>query len=209
MHIKITKLLTSVFTKIVTVSLILIGLSGCVVGNQVGHSGKDVYGTFGNIDVFDGQRAGDLENNSGNITIGKNAIVKSVDITNGNIEIGEFSEASSLETVNGNINVAKNVSIQGNIKTINGNIDINQAVNLGANVIGSNGDITLGQNTVVQGDIIFEKSLLSSYTDKTPTLTLAEGTTIKGKIHLYRYVNVETTDSISRDKIVLHYQDNK
>jgi hypothetical protein len=83
---------------LVVSSVLCVNLAGCVVGNQMGHSGKDVYSTFGDIGVVDGESAGDLENNSGNITVGRHAKVKSVDVTNGNIEIGEFSEAYSLKT---------------------------------------------------------------------------------------------------------------
>ena len=190
-----------------SMSLLLVGLSGCVVGNQIGHSGKDVYSTFGNIDVRDGEHAGDLENNSGNITVGDNAKVKSVDIVNGNIDIGEFSEAYSLETVNGNIDVAKEVFITRSVKTVNGHINIHQGVNVGTNLVASNGDITLGKKSVVKGDIIYEDTFLTSYADKTPKLKVAEGAVIEGDIHLYRYVKVVLPDSISQDKVVKHYLD--
>ena len=196
-------------TTLLSTTLLLVGLSGCVVGNKIGHSGQDVYSTFGNIDVRDGERAGDLENNSGNITIGRNAKVQSVDIINGNIDIGEFSVAYSLETVNGNIDVGKNVIITRSVETVNGHINIQQGANIGANLIASNGNVTLAHKSVVTGDIIFADTFLSSYTDKTPILKVAEGATIEGKIHLHRYVKVVLPDSISRDKIVKHYQDNR
>ena len=196
-------------TILLSTSLLLVGLSGCVVGNQIGHSGNDVYLTFGNIDVKDGQHAGDLENNSGNITVGRNAKVKSVDLINGNIEIGEFSEAYSLETVNGNIEVGKNVIITHSIETVNGHINIQQGANIGANLIASNGDVTLAKKSVVKGDIIFADSILSSLADRPPILKIAEGVTIEGKIHLHKYVEVVLPDSISRDKVVKHYQENR
>jgi hypothetical protein len=197
MRIKLITLLST--------SLLLVGLSGCVLGNKIGHSGKDVYSTFGNIDVRDGQHAGDLENNSGNISVGRNAKVESVDIVNGNIDIGESTVAYSLETVNGNIDVAKNVIITQTIKVVNGSINIQQGVSVGTNLIASNGDVTLANKSLIKGDIIFEDTFLSSATDKTPILRIAEGATIEGKIHLHRKVKVFLPDSISLDTVVRHY----
>ncbi len=196
-------------TKLLYTSLLLVGLTGCVLGDRTGHSGQDVYSTFGNIDVKDGEYAGDLENNSGNITVGRDAKIQAVDIINGNIEIGEFSEVYSLENVNGHIDVGNSVIITRSIETVNGDINIQQGVHIGANLIASNGKVTLAQKSVVEGDIIFEDSILSSLFDKAPVLKIAEGVTIKGKIHLHKYVKVVLPDSISRDKIVKHYHDNK
>jgi len=196
-------------TTLLSTSLLIAGLSGCVVGNQVGHSGNDVYSTFGNIDVKDGQRAGDLENNSGNITVGRNAKVRSVELTNGNIEIGDFSEAYSLETVNGNIEAGKHAIITRNIKVVNGNINIEQGVSVGANLIASNGDVTLARKSVVKGDIIFEDTFLSSLADETPILTIVEGAIVEGKIHLHRKVNVVLPNSMSPNKVVRHFEGKK
>jgi hypothetical protein len=190
-------------------SLLLVGLSGCVVGNQMGHSGNDVYSTFGNIDVIDGERAGDLENNSGDITVGRNAKVKSIDIINGNINIGDFSEAYSLESVNGNIDVGENVVIIRGIKVVNGSVDIQRGTNVGTDLIASNGDVTLAAKSVVKGNIIFENTFFSSKMGKTPSLIMAEGAAIKGRIHLHRKVIVVLPDSISLDKVVKHYLGNK
>jgi len=192
-------------TTLLSTSLLLVGLSGCVVGNQVGHSGNDVYSTFGNIDVRDGGRAGDLENNSGNIWVGRNAKVKSVEHTNGNIDIGEFSEAYSLESVNGNIEVGENAIITRSVKLVNGNINISQGANVGGNLIASNGDVTLANKSVIKGDIVFEDTFLTSFADETPILTIIEGATVEGKIHLYRKVNLVLPHSINQDKVIKHY----
>ncbi|WP_340677250.1 hypothetical protein [Paraglaciecola sp.] len=194
---------------LLSTSILLVGLSGCVVGNQMGHSGNDVYSTFGDIGVIDGERAGDLENNSGNITIGRNAKVKAVDITNGNIDIGEHSEAYSLKTTNGNIDVGKNVVITRSVETVNGQINIQQGAKIGANLMASNGDVSLAKNSLVQGDVIFGDTFLSSQADKMSSLSIAEGATIEGQIHLYKKVIVVLPDSINPDKIVKHYQDKK
>jgi DUF4097 and DUF4098 domain-containing protein YvlB len=196
-------------TTLLSTSLLLVGLSGCVVGNQVGHSGNDVYSTFGHIDVIDGEHAGDLENNSGDITVGRNAKVKSVDIINGNINIGDLSEAYSLESVNGNIYLGENVVITRGIKVVNGSVDIQQGAYVGTDLIASNGDVTLAANSVVKGNIIFENTFFSSKMDKTSSLIIAEGATIDGKIHLHREVNVVLPDSISLGKVVKHYLGNK
>jgi len=194
-------------TSLLTTSLLIVGLSGCVVGNQVGHSGNNVYSTFGNIDVKDDQRAGDLENNSGNITVGRNAKVKSVELTNGNIEIGEFSEAYSLETMNGNVEAGKNVIITRSIKVTNGNISMEQGVNVGGDLIASNGDVTLAKESVVKGNVIFEKTFFTSLADEPPILTIAEGAIIEGEIHLHREVNVVLPSSMSSNKVIRHYLD--
>lgn len=196
-------------TAFLSTALLSVGLSGCVVGNQMGHSGNDVYSTFGNIDVIDGERAGDLENNSGNITIGRNAKVRSIDIINGNIIIGDLSEVYSLESVNGNIDIGENVVIIRGIKVVNGSVDIQRGTNIGTDLIASNGDVTLATKSVIKGNIIFENSFLSSEVVKKPSLIITEGTTIEGKIHLHREVIVVLPDSISPNKVIKHYLDNK
>lgn len=194
---------------LLSTSLLLAGLSGCALGDRTGHSGQDVYLTFGNIEVKDGEHAGDLENNSGNITVGSNAKVQVVELINGNIEIGEFSEAYSLENVNGNIEVGENVTIISSIENVNGHINIQEGVSIGGNLFTSNGAVTLAQKSVVKGDIIFEDSFLSSFADKAPILTISEGATIEGEIHLHKYVMVVLPDSISLDKVIKHYKDNQ
>lgn len=184
---------------------ILLSLSACVVGNRVGHSGHDVYATFGNISVFDGETAGDLSNNSGNITIGKNAKIKSADVTNGNIDIGESSEAYALVTVNGNIVVGKNVTVNHDVKSTNGDIDIQASANIGNNIVASNGDVSIKAGVVVLGDIIFEDSFLSSYAEKIPTLTIAEGATISGNIRLEKEVHLSLPKSFNLAKVIRNY----
>ena len=199
-------LMSKNLTTLLTTSLLFVALSGCVVGNQIGHSGNDVYSTFGNIDVRDGQHAGDLENNSGNITVGRNAKVQSVEHTNGNIDIGELSHAYSLETVNGNIKVGKNATITRSIKVVNGNINVQEGANVGTNLIASNGDVTLEKKSVIKGDVIFEDTFLTSLGDEIPVLTVIDGAIIEGKIHLYRKVDVVLPLSMNLDKVVRHYQ---
>jgi hypothetical protein len=76
-------------------------------------------------------------------------------------------------------------------------------------LIASNGDVTLATKSVVKGNIIFENTFFSSKMGKTPSLIMAEGAVIKGRIHLHRKVIVVLPDSISLDKVVKHYLGNK
>lgn len=197
------------FNTLVLASMISMGLSGCVVsvGNHTPHNGQSASATFGNIEVNDGESAGELEAVNGNVEIGANARVNTVEVTNGNIQIDDMSEAKSLETVNGNIEAGKEVMVGGNVETVNGNIEFEQGAKLSGNVETVNGDIRLAAGATISGNIIFNKpgSWLGRTVSKTPKLILGEGVTVEGQIQLYRPVDLTLPDSIDPGKVNRHY----
>ncbi|NRB25855.1 hypothetical protein [Shewanella sp.] len=186
-------------------------LPGCSLGNKIGQYGQDVQTSLGNISVKSTKNAGTLKTTNGNVDIGRHAKVKSVEVINGNVTIGNFSQAVSLQTTNGNILVSENVLINGNVKTTNGNIRINGRAEIGASIITDSGDIFIAQGVTVMGDIIFNKSgfLLSQFKKELPILEIANEVTIKGKIHLYREIDLRLGHSIDPEKILHHYDDRK
>jgi DUF4097 and DUF4098 domain-containing protein YvlB len=192
-------------------SIVIFGLSGCVIGDRIGQQGSDIHTSAGNIDVNDNNDAGVLTAYNGNISIGHHAIVKSVEVENGNITIDDFSRATSLETTNGSIVTGENVLISGNVQTMNGQIKIETGTEIGKNIVTTTGDIFLAQGTVVDGDIVFEKPgyLLSHFETHVPTLKIGKEVIIKGKIHLYRPIELKLDQSIDSQKIVRHYNDHK
>lgn len=196
---------------LVMASTVTLALSGCAlsIGNHNVHNGESASSTFGNINVDDGEHAGQLEAINGNIEIGANAKVDAVDVVNGNIEIEHSTQVESLETVNGNIEADREVVISGNVKTVNGNIEFEKNARLGGDVETVNGNIVLASGSVVAGDIIFNHSgsWFSGMISKVPKLELGEEVIIGGQIHLYRAVDLILPDSVSSTKIKRHYRD--
>jgi len=188
-------------------AILMIGLSGCVIGNRVGQNGDDAHTSAGNIEVYNNEFAGDLDATNGNIEIGRHAKVKTVEVTNGNVSIDDYSQAKSLSTYNGNIDVGKEVVVNRDIKTVNGNIKLKQGVEVGENLITTTGDIIIAQQAVISGDIIFEKPgvILSHFEKETPMLKIAKDVTVKGNIHLYRKVDLHLDPTINSDKVIRHY----
>mgnify|MGYP000397713794 CR=1 FL=1 len=188
-----------------------ITLSGCVIGNQYGHSGRDVDVTLGNIEVEDGENAGHLDTVNGNIDIGRQALVKSAETVNGNIVIGDDSSVGDLETVNGSIELGKNVTVNGAIETVNGDIVVEENGRVTSNLTTTNGDITLASKTHIEGDIIFEHSKWASMFEKQNhrTLEIAADVTIDGYVYLYSPVNLSLPSSFDKEKIKRRYEGKK
>ncbi|MDC2890402.1 hypothetical protein [Psychrosphaera algicola] len=189
-----------------TISTLFMTLTGCVIGNRIAQDGSDSHTSAGNIDVRDNNIAGDLSAYNGNISIGQNADVKAVEIVNGNIAIGDFSRALSLETTNGNIITGKQVLVTGDVKTVNGEIRIATKSVIGGNIITVTGDVVLADEAKVDGDIIIEKTgfILSKFETRVPIIEIGKDVIIKGKIHVYRPIELRLDPSIDPKIIVRH-----
>ena len=186
---------------------LVFSLSACVVGNQIGHSGQDASVTFGNVRVLDGNNAGHLNAVNGNIEIGKNAKVKYAETTNGNIYLGDGSRAMGLETVNGNIDAGSNATIDGQIRTVNGDITIGTQTQVAENLVTTNGDVRLFSQVVIQGDIIFEDSGMSSFIKlEDQTLEISDGAILEGRVILYKPVRLQLPANFDKNKIVTHFE---
>lgn len=196
--------------KIICAAILALSLSGCVIhmGDRTASGGEDASSTLGNIDVADGQHAGQLETVNGNVTIGSNAKVRGVEVVNGNIKLGDFSQAKSLETVNGNIEAGADVHIAGEVETVNGNIKFGERASIGGSLETASGSMFLAQDSRVEGDIVFEKSgNWGDDNNKQPKLELAQGVTVNGQIHLHQPVKLQLPDSVDPGKVVRHYSD--
>lgn len=193
--------------KIFSVYLISVALSGCVIGDRVAQHGSDSHTSAGNIDVRDNNIAGVLSAYNGNISIGQHAEVKAVEIVNGNIVIGDFSRAGSLKTTNGSIVTGKHVVVSGDVKTVNGEINIATKTEVGGNIITVTGDVFVAEGAKVHGDIIIEKTgfILSQFESRIPTLEIGKDVVIKGKIHVYRPIELKLESSIDPKIVIRHY----
>ena len=194
--------------KLSMISITAFILTGCVIGNQYGHSGRDVDITLGNIEVEDGESAGHLDTVNGNIEIGYHTLIKSAETVNGNITIGDNSKVGELETVNGSVELGKNIVVDGDIKTVNGDIIIEENGRVTQSLTTTNGDIILATNTHIVGDIIFEYSKWTSVFENQNKriLEIAKGVTIEGNIYLYSPVELVLPNNFDRDKIVKRYE---
>jgi DUF4097 and DUF4098 domain-containing protein YvlB len=194
-------------TTLLFVSIVLLVLPACSMGNRIAAHGQDVEVIFGNVKVSTGTVAGELGAINGNVNIASKAKVQSVSVVNGNIEIDDFSQASSLETVNGNITAGKKVIIDGTVATVNGNIRLGQQGEIAMNIETINGSIFVGQGVHIKGDIIFNSpgDSISFFNKDKPRLKIAKDVTIEGKIHLYRPVELDSSTFIDAGNIVHHY----
>ncbi|GLX79452.1 hypothetical protein tinsulaeT_27920 [Thalassotalea insulae] len=194
-------------TNLILVSVLALGISGCSIGNHAVQHGENVQTFAGNIDVTDYGSAGILDATNGNITVSHHAQVNSATTTNGNISIGDHSKVLSVQTTNGNILLGKNTTVIREIKNSNGNIDIGQQAKLHSSISTVTGNITIASGVVIQGDIIFQPLgfLMAKFENQTPTLKLAKNVQLKGKIHLFRPVNLELNSAVAPENIIRHY----
>lgn len=192
------------FSFVIQSALCLPLLTACVIGNQFAHSGNNASVTLGNIEVKQGQTAGHLDVVNGNIEVADNARIKTAETTNGNIEIGESSYTSSLETINGNITLGSRANTNGDISTVNGNITLNPDVIVFGSLSTHNGDVTLKRDVRVEGDIVFESSSWTGFSDaqRKPVLRIEQGAKLSGEIILYNLVELQLPSDFPQEKII-------
>ena len=186
------------------ISLTLLVLTSCAIGNRTASNGHNAITTMGNIDVNANNTAGHLEVTNGNINISHHARVKSVEVLNGNIMIDDYSQAGSLTTTNGNIDIGENVNIDNSINSLNGNIRIAQRSIIGRNVNTTTGDVFIGNGVIIKGDIIFKKPgyWSSKIEQEKPVLEIKQSAVVEGNIHLYRSIELRLPEDFPSEKII-------
>ncbi|MFC4701220.1 hypothetical protein ACFO4O_13690 [Glaciecola siphonariae] len=168
-----------------------------------GVSAGNVSSVNGSVKVEDNASVEEVSNVNGRISIGENVTAADVSVVNGKVSIGKgFTGQGNIETVNGQIKIDSDSSVTGNIETVNGDIEL-EGVSIGGSVSSTNGDISLLDGSVVNGDVIFEgrPNKNKSWRNKAPTLKVDAGSTIKGKIIIYKDVDFDFADSALMSKV--------
>ena len=119
---------------------------------------------------------------NGRIEVGKNSEVQQLQTVNGRIEIGtKVAVHGDLETVNGSVTCEAGVQVEGGISTINGSIDLENTT-VERDITSYNGNITLADNSILQGDIIINKSKGSSDRIRRLKIRIKQKSVIEGDI---------------------------
>jgi DUF4097 and DUF4098 domain-containing protein YvlB len=159
---------------------------------------------------------GDLSTVNGRIRVDSDAQVEDVSTVNGGLRIDSGATTEDLSTVNGAINLAKNVTVNGEIEAVNGQIDIDAGGKVERDVSNVNGEITLWAATVggdistvsgdirlldgseVMGDLIVEKQRGWSWNEKTrriPEIVVGPGSKVHGEIRVEQVVKLYVSDT--------------
>jgi DUF4097 and DUF4098 domain-containing protein YvlB len=183
------------------------------------HSGTDhgdggaTERVMGNVQIADGEHAGDVGTVNGTVHIGDNAVVGNTHVVNGTITIGAHATASEVQAVNGPVRVQDGAGISGRVGSVNGPItladgvdvkgevsNINGTIKLAAAHVGGeihtvNGDIEVGPNGHIDGGIHVEKdnSWFHAHSD-TPRVVILSGSVVKGTLRFDRPVELYVSD---------------
>jgi len=113
---------------------IMVGLSGCTVGNVELEDGttrrSSIDLSVGNVVVGrDCLVEGDIDLNAGNLEVGTRTVITgNITVTHGNVELDDEVHAASVSVKNGVIELNRGVEIDGPITLTNGLIDVRGAV---------------------------------------------------------------------------------
>lgn len=178
---------------------------------------------MGDIEVQEGEQAGNVRSVNGDIELEDNSSAESVKTTNGRIRVGNYVTAEDLATVNGSIRAGESLRVNEDVRTVNGSIRLKQrsivigsvktvngsveltGTQVGEDVKTTNGDIEL-RNSSVDGDIIFEKVSYNSWNQSYPTLMIDADSKVHGTIYLRRKVNLRISDNAEVGEIKREYQ---
>jgi DUF4097 and DUF4098 domain-containing protein YvlB len=179
----------------------------------------DWHKVIGDIEVHENERAGDIQSVNGDIHLEDDSDVESVSTTNGEIRIEDNVKAVSLNTVNGSIRAGRGLQVDRNVQTVNGEIFLRANSQIGESVMTLNGEIrmvstTVGrdieitngdvslENSVVEGDIVFNDIRHGRNRHSEPTLRIDAASTVKGKIILRQEVRLVIEDGATIGEIV-------
>jgi hypothetical protein len=223
-----------------TLGSLLLGLGGAVALGLYGCTGADFQGSsggatahdaehskhtgtdhgdgaatervMGNIQIADGEHAGDVGTVNGTVQIGDNAVVGDTHVVNGTITIGEHATASAVQAINGPIRVhdgagisgrvgsvngpitlADGVDVKGEVSNINGSIKV-AAAHVGGEIQTVNGDIEVGPNGHIDGGIHVEKDNSWFHSGDTPRVVILAGSVVKGTLRFDRPVELYVSD---------------
>jgi hypothetical protein len=167
-----------------------------------GSAVQDVSSVNGAVTLADEVTAEELSNVNGSITIGNKVTVRGIETVNGKIQIGDnFSATESIETVNGKIAIGNHGKVSKNIETVNGNIELNKVI-VGQDIETTNGSVYLMDESVVQGDVIFEgKPSKNNRNKRPPVLKVDASSTIQGKIIVYKEVEFDFASAELLNKV--------
>ncbi len=156
---------------------------------------RDVSTVNGGIRLSEAASAGEVHTVNRSIELGARARVDSAETVNGSIGIGEEVIVSgAVSTVNGNIAPDAGSEIERNIETINGEILLENS-QIGGGLETANGDVTLLRGATVEEDIIIADqqgwwNKFFSGNSRPLKLVIDEKSSVKGRIHLYREVEL-------------------
>ena len=214
---------------VIPLTCILI-MSGCAVyvNAQTDSPNKDIESVLGGISVDKGAHVRDVSSVNGGIELNSGSTVRNVDAVNGGIDVGDNVNVRSIATVNGSISTGHNLTVERSIETVNGGIDIGTGsqvagdvrtvngsislmqVNVGQNVKTSNGDISLLKGTIINGDLIIDKSdgWFSGWfsSDNDTEIVIDDTSGVKGTIHLHKKVTLKISEKAKVGDIKKHYR---
>ncbi|MCF2949974.1 hypothetical protein L0668_17785 [Paraglaciecola aquimarina] len=170
---------------------------------------KNLSSVNGGIDLANGVTAKNVETVNGGIDIGRNVTIKSASTVNGGIDAkSNLNVEKDLSTVNGGIRLSENSSVGKDVSTVNGEITL-IGTTVGAQVKTVNGDIKILNNSVVEGDIVYENNNKDSWwknsEDSLPTLRIDNSSQVLGRIILERRVILEVEDDALLEKVERRY----
>lgn len=182
---------------------------------------KDYDSVNGSITVGDGAHVDNLDTVNGSIKVGLDAIVGKVETVNGSIKFQDGVTADLAETVNGSIVLGSQCKIKGHAETVNGSVSAGQGCVLGGNIetvngkisaIGAaidgnietvNGNIELDNGTVVEGDVVVEKSTgWFNNNNKVPEVYIGENVVIKGDLIFKKKVKLHIAASAKTGEVI-------
>ncbi|WP_196140439.1 hypothetical protein [Aliikangiella sp. G2MR2-5] len=186
---------------------------------------QDLDTVLGGVTVEHNAKVRDISSVNGGVSLGSKAIARNVDVVNGGVDIADDVSLRNLETVNGGISAGKGLQVEYSIETVNGGIDLREGSKVGKNVITVNGDINLNrvvvlqnvktingdirllEGSVVNGDIIVERSegWFSGWNEDELIIKIDESSSVTGKIHLYKPVKLEIAETAKVGEIMYHY----
>ncbi|MDH4046568.1 MAG: hypothetical protein OEW68_02690 [Gammaproteobacteria bacterium] len=159
---------------------------------------------------------GSLETVNGAIRVGDDSTVRDLDTVNGSIQVGSNATTGDINGVNGSIRLGKAVVVDGEISVVNGKISVDEGskvaqdvgnVNGEFEILGSeiggdlstvNGDVLVADGSVIKGDLRVEKpSGWGWKNQRKPRVVIGPESTVEGKVHLEREVELYIHDSAS------------
>tara|TARA_R110002073_G_scaffold4917_5_gene31025 strand:+ start:3074 stop:3721 length:648 start_codon:yes stop_codon:yes gene_type:complete len=181
-----------------------------------GHSNKSK--VFGNVEVHNGEQAGDVRSVNGNIRLEANSEVEKASTTNGGIRIDDNVKAQELSTVNGSIRAGEGLIVDAGVRTVNGDIRLKSGSRIGDSVITVNGSIQLTgssvgedvetlngdielRHSIVKGDVVFrEKQHYGHHSP--PTLVIDANSEVRGRIILRQEVELQIAEGARVGEII-------
>jgi hypothetical protein len=215
-------------SRLITPVALLIGLGCYVFTASADATEEDISRINRSIFIAAGLTVGDVSTVNGGIRLSAAAIAGEVHIVNGSIELGARARVDSAETVNGDIGIGEEVIVNGAVSTVNGNIAVNagseierniETINgeillensrIGGDLETANGDVTLLQGATVEGDIIIDDqrgwwNKLFSGNSRPLKLVIDEKSSVKGRIHLYREVELHIDPAAEVGELIEHF----